>query len=793
MQDQRLKSTVCLYNCSYLYYTQVASFLLCCLMLSLASATVAATNETAQGRNELLNEEITQILFIERAVWQSTHYYSDFIDGAKILGTRLCVLDLKSGQVRSLVPQLQGGLIGHCDLSFDGKKVVFDYKAKIGEGFRIWTVNIDGTQPKQITFPSTDEEVRIKKYSHRKRLEYYMAQTNGAKRLPVTVEADRFYSHHTDDMQPCWLPDGSIAFVSTRCEYSILCDDFDTLTTSLLYRMQADGSNMEKLSNNALSEAVPSVSEDGRILYTRWEYVDNGAVSNKGVWIVRPDGTGAEELYGANIEFPAVHYAPRVVPGTNGRRFVCIGAPHMPAPLGAVILVDTSRNRRTGDPMTYITPEVETRHQMFWDNFPDEKVKPIQAPYTDNPPFHTSQKSDGAGNTKSGPLYADPYPISEELFLVSYNPTSFWNTPNAYSLYLIDANGKRLPVYSNPETSCWNALPVQERPTAPIVRGITDPKLAKQNKAQLIVTNVYHGMDGVKPGTIKYLRVNEHVPRPWSAHRFWAKPDRPGEAPTNYDLYDQQHSVISKNTHLGLKLQLGIVPVETDGSANFLVDADKNIFLQALDSEYREVQRERTFVNYRPGEIRSCIGCHEQAGDTNPNRNKAVTPLALRRAPSLPGPQPGERSGAKPLHYPTDVQPVLDKYCVKCHGDTSPAGGVVLTGEKTDLFSKSYETLIDRRTFPIIGENHPKMGNNHYLPPYTLGSHASSLITRVLDDSKSPCYTTMPIEDRVRLTTWIDGNGQFYGTYYGPKSLRYEKFPGFRHEPTFEEVRRNNN
>lgn len=763
----------------------------CSLLLLLSCAVPAATDETAQGRVELLNEGITQILFVERAVWQSTHYYSDFIDGAKIFGSRLCLLDVKSGKVRSLVPQLQGGLIGHCDLSQDGKRIVFDYKAKIGEGFRIWTVHIDGSHPRQITFPPEDEEARIKKYSHRKRLEYYMAQTNGAKQLPVTVEADRFYSHHTDDMQPCWLPDGAIVFVSTRCQYSILCDDFDTLTTSLLYRMRSDGSQMEKLSNNALSEAVPSVGEDGRVLYTRWEYVDNGAVSNKGVWIIRPDGTGAEELYGANIEFPAVHYAPRVVPGTNGRRFVCIGAPHMPAPLGSVIVVDTSRNRRTGEPMTYITPEVETRHQMFWDNFPNEKVKPFQAPYTDAPPFHTSREPDGHGHTKSGPLFADPYPLNEELFLVSYNPASFWKTPNAYSLYLIDAGGKRLPVYSNPETSCWNALPVQPRLNTPVVRGITDSKLAGQNKAQLIVTNVYHGLNGVKPGTIKYLRVNEHVPRPWSAHRFWTKPDQPGEAPINYDLYDQQHSAISKNTHLGLKLQLGVVPVETDGSANFLVDADKNIFLQALDGEYREVQRERTFVNYRPGEIRSCIGCHEQAGDTNPNRNKAVTPLALRRAPSVPGPQPGERSGAKPLHYPTDVQPVLDKYCVKCHSGSRPAGGVVLTSERTELFTKSYETLIDRRVLPIIGENHPKMGNNHYLPPYTLGSHASSLIKRVLDDSKSPCYTSMPLEDRIRLTTWVDGNGQFYGTYFGPKSLRYEKLPGFRHEPTFEEVRRN--
>lgn len=745
--------------------------------------------DTAPARKILLEEEIDKILFVERAVWQSTHYYSDFIDGSKIFGTRLCVLDIKTGRIRSLVPHLSGGLIGHCDLSFDGKKIVFDYKAKIGEGFRIWSVNIDGTGLKQLTFPPDDEDRRITKNSHRLRLEYYMAQTNGTRNLPVTVEADRFYSHHTDDMQPCWLPDGGIAFVSTRCEYSILCDDNDTLTTSLLYRMNADGSKMEKLSNNALSEAVPSVSEDGRIIYTRWEYVDNGAVSNKGVWIVRADGTGSEELYGSNIEFPAVHYAPRTVPNTGGRMFVCVGAPHMPAPLGSIILVDTSVNRRTGAAMKYVTPEIETRHQMFWDNFPNDKIKPFQAPFTDRAPFHTSKEPDGVGNTKKGPLFADPYPLDEDLFLVSYNPDQFWKTPNAYSLYLINSEGMRLPVYSNPETSCWCVLPVRRRPVPLTVRGIVDPKLAGQNKAQVIVTNVYHGMDGVKPGSVKYLRVNEHVARPWSAHRFWSAPDHPGASPDNHDLFDQQHSAITKRTHLGLKLQLGIVPVEKDGSANFLVDADKNIFLQALDEKYREIQRERTFVNYRPGEIRSCIGCHEQAGDANPNRVRNAAPLALQRSPSIPGPQPGEIAGAKTMHYPVDVQPVLDKYCLKCHSGEKPAGGADLTGEMTDLFSKSYETLIDRKMFPIIGENHPKMGNNHYLPPYTLGSYASPLIKRVLDDPKSPCYSKMPIEDQIRLTTWVDGNGQFYGTYYGPKSLRYKNLPGFRHNPTFEEVR----
>ena len=70
--------------------------------------------------------------------------------------------------------------------------------------------------------------------------------------------------------------------------------------------------------------------------------------------------------------------------------------------------------------------------------------------------------------------------------------------------------------------------------------------------------------------------------------------------------------MITKDTNLGLKVQVGVVPVEADGSAHFVVPADRNIFFQALDENFMEVQRERTYVNYRPGEKRSCIGCHTE-------------------------------------------------------------------------------------------------------------------------------------------------------------------------------------
>ena len=310
------------------------------------SATRARLRELLPG--------VDEILFVRRLTMQSSHYYTDFIDGCVDYGGNLCALSLKDGTVRDLAPSLAHGLFGRCCLSFDGKRVAFDWKEKLGVGFRIWEVGIDGQGLRQLTFPPDDEDARIKKYN-----------------LNYSV-----YRHHTDDLHPCYLPDGGLCFTSSRCEYGILCDPPDKLTTTLLHRMDADGKNIELLSNNSVSESAPSIMNDGRILYTRWEYVDNGSVTNKALWAMRPDGTGSEEVYGKNIAFPSVFYVGRAVPGCNDR-FVAIGAPHMPLGVGTLMLIDTRFDRRTGMPVTYLTPEVDTQHQWGWDNVPGGATKPL--------------------------------------------------------------------------------------------------------------------------------------------------------------------------------------------------------------------------------------------------------------------------------------------------------------------------------------------------------------------------------------------------------------------------------
>ena len=731
----------------------------------------AAADSATSGRDAILKKlkdasaGLDRVVFVKRITYTANHYYSEYKNGAWLPGGNICVLSLKDGSVREIVTGLKGGVFGRFDLSFDAKKIVFDWKKAYGEGYRIYEVNVDGTHLRQLTFPQADEKQLVAKYKNPKLPRVYLG-----------------YHHGTDDMHPCYLPDGGIAFISTRCQYGTLCGPWGNFTTTVLYRMDSGGKNMKKLTNSSVSEAYPAVMPDGRIMYTRWEYIDKGAVAAKCLWAMKPDGSASVEIYGNDIALPPSFIQGRPIPEAPNK-FVFLGAPHCPQiGIGTVIRLDMTKNIRTREPMTYMTPDVDIRSEGGF------AFRKGSGPW----------RRDRGGR---GRLFRDPYPLSEKLFLVSHKPAgAVWTDPKAYGLYLLDDGGKVELIHKDPSISCWQPVPLKPRVRPRVLSSEFDPKTAGKGLATCVVTNIYHGMEDTPRGTIKYIRILEQVPRPWASRRFWHEGERVRGAGS--DEYDQQHSVITKNTHLGLKVQHGIVPVEEDGSAHFLVPAERNIFFQALDADYMSVQIERTYVNYMPGETRSCIGCHETPNDAaSPGRRSVVK--ALKRPPSAPGPQPGDKSAARPLYYPTDVQPVLDKHCIKCHGagKAKPKADLDLRGTPTRYFSNSYERLLNRKYLPIIGENHPKTGNVHYLPARSLGSH-NSLLAAMLSKGKVKLKDARRAElaaklakkhkdlklkppELLKITNWIDTNGQFYGMYWGRKNLVFKDHPNFRPIPTF--------
>lgn len=572
-------------------------------------------------------------------------------------------------------------------------------------------------------------------------------------------------------------------FSSTRCQYAVLCNGNSDYTTKVIYRMDGDGGNIKKLSNNSVSEASPALMSDGRIMYHRWEYIDKAAGNLKCIWAMRPDGTGSVEIYGNSISHPETMIYPRAIPGADDK-FVMLGATHWGPnnAIGTVIVVDMRKNIRSYDAMRFVTSDINALgHDGFFFKNAEDKW------------YHDSTGIDGR-------LFKDPYPLSEHLFIAAHKPKGLkWDHAIGYDLTLLDGEGNGKVLYRDHAISCWHPYPLLPRIKPPVLLSAIDEELAKQQEALCIVQDVHYGMEEVAPGTVKYIRVLEQVSRPWSVKNEWGGSDHDGMAYTALG-----------NNILGLKVQYGIVPVNADGSACFKVPANKNIYFQALDKNYMAVHTERTFVNFMPGEVRGCVGCHEMPNDV-PTTRRTTTMALGGTGPIALQAQPGEVSACKLFDYPRQIQPILDKHCIECHGGDKPKADLLLTGEPQGIYSSSYNNLIKRsRTATHLLGNRALLNENagsasiEYMPPYTIGSTTSLLLAMHANgrfEPRDPAIAAMAKvkakahesvklsnEEFYALANWIDANCQFHPSYWGRKNEKFAEHENFRPQVKFAEA-----
>jgi hypothetical protein len=343
----------------------------------------------------------------------------------------------------------------------------------------------------------------------------------------------------------------------------------------------------------------------------------------------------------------------------------------------------------------------------------------------------------------------DPYPLSETFYLIS----------KSGGLYVMDRWGNRALLYrdANPKIKCYEPFPLRPRRKPATLSATpaaaTPAPAARKQPGTMFLQDVYQGMTGIERGRVKYLRVMGVLPWPWSENGMgWVGPD------------------------VHRKRVYGITKVHEDGSAYFEVPAEENVFFQALDENYRMVQHMPTFLNLRPGERRSCIGCHEPRRKAPAQVTKR--PQALDSPAQALVPLPGD-TGPRAIHYMTDVQPILDKRCISCHSGDKAEAGLVLTGEPTANRSRSYQNLLGKG---LVSYMNPAYGRSHFRPepPLTWGSNRSKLIARL---SKEPCSSGITEAELVSITTWNDANAPFYGTYRGKRNLKYQGEPDFRQAP----------
>ena len=620
------------------------------------------------------------------------------------------------------------------DLSFDGQKILFAYTE--AEGYRpavlapedqngmynysgmqcsftdqnawhIYSVNVDGTHLKQLT--------------------------------------DGVFN----DFDPCWLPNGKVAFISDRrggfgrCHMT--ANGGAPWFTYTLHRMNDDGSRMERLSHHETCEWQPSVMHDGNIVYSRWDYVDRGFYQAHHPWTTTPDGRNAIAIHGNYPkdwrDRPCMEMDIRAIPGSQN--LVATAAAHHGQTYGSIVMIN---------PMVDDDDEMANVRLIT----PDERFPETEYGY------YCREAA-----------YSTPWPLSENYYLCVFgypeqeeydNPPSGSDskkTVENYGIYLLDAFGNVELLYRDPKISCLSPIPLKDRFTPPLIPDIVQPYLVDMNQKRLnldrleqiaaarpdenvfdpavvSIMNIYESQhDWPENVKIKNLRVIQILPK-----------SNPG----------RNNPAIGYGTEKNARVVLGTVPVEEDGSVNFYLRPYIPVFFQVLDEKGRAIQSMRSDVYTAPKENLSCIGCHENRRSAPPAMH---TTMAMKRKPSVIKP---EVEGSNPFSYVKLVQPVLDKNCVSCHkeGGREPN----LSGQIDDKqWLPSYRNL---RPFAFYYDGGGSFVESKTYPG-KFGALASKLYQKL---EKGHHNVKLSPEEMHRIALWLDCNSDFYGTYENIEAQR---------------------
>ena len=621
--------------------------------------------------------DFSQVLFIDQPYpagreWQ--HQVRHRNGMMAVPGGRLLVLDglHPGGKLRKLAPD-QPAAFWRPDLSFDARRVLFCMKRHDEKAFHLFEVGLDGSGLRQIT--------------------------------------DGPY----DDLDPIYLPSGQLIFSTMRGNTFIRCMPYTY--SYILARCDADGRNLYLISGASEPEWLPTLLNDGRVAFSRWDYIDKALWRIESLWTCRQDGTAVETFWGNQSVWPDHQAEARPIPGSE--RVMFTGLAHHDWFAGSIGIIDPTKGRNFPLGLTKVTADVA------WPECGAPPLDPIEAA-----DYHTSGKFDA---------YKSPFPLGEEDFLVSAR------RDGKFRLYLMDMHGNRELIYEGAH-HIWHAMPVKPRTPPPQHSDLVAwPGTGKDRQppqpGTFYSANVCEGVPDLPADKVKFLRVLQMDHKTYS---LWTRDGR-FSGPAVSALQDD-----------GVKRILGTVPVEADGSVYFKVPPGVVLYFQLLDEHQRALQTMRSSVSVMPGERRSCVGCHEQ----HTKSPVGTASLALREAPRELTPPPW---GTASLSYERMVQPVLDRYCGKCHtGDAEGRAALDLTLRPGNgVFKEPYLTLLGPIGFGVAKKPHQP-------------GLAGALMCENFEMSDPDSYaTTRPMQHLSYTSQLIDlcRRGDHYDTELDPVSL----------------------
>ena len=577
------------------------------------------------------------------------------------------------GELRSLFRPEGGRFVGDVDLDFDASRMLFSMPGT-NSCWQVFEMGADGHDLKQ---------------------------------LPLINEPD------VDNYDACYLPDGNIIFGSTAPFTGVPCV-VGASHVANLYRFERATGAIRRLTFEQDHNWCPTVLNDGRLLYLRWEYADLPHYVSRILFHMNPDGTDQKEFYGSGSYWPNAMFYARPIPGSATKFVAVVGGHHGYPRTGELVLFDTARGRFEAEGVIQRIPGR------------GKKVEPI---ISDNL------------TDSSFPKYLHPWPMSDKYFLVSAKPTP----GSKWGIYLADVFDNLVLIKESADNNALlEPVPFRPRERPPVVPSKIQPA---RKDALLSILDIYSGpgLAGVPRGTVKQLRVFTYH---FAYHGMGGHVNRVGlDGPWD------------------VKRIMGTVPVEADGSAFFRVPANTPISIQPLDASGQALQLMRSWMTAMPGETLSCVGCHDRQNSTPP----AAKGLALSKPPAeitlWHGPERG-------FSFVREVQPVLDGFCVGCHDGKSEPGqparpdfraappvhtqGGDPTYNNGSQFTPSYLAL---RSYV---RGHTLESDMHLLTPCEFSADTTELVQLLRAGHHG---VKLDAEAWDRLITWIDLNTPAHGTW----------------------------
>jgi hypothetical protein len=469
------------------------------------------------------------------------------------------------------------------------------------------------------------------------------------------------------DYEPACLPSGDLLFASTRCVQTLGCGWAEV---SDLYVCSPEGRFLRRLGFDQAHALYPQVLDDGRVIYTRWGFNDRGQGSSPALFQMNPDGTAQAEFYGNAPPVRGALVHARGIPGT--RKLLAILCQPSGPQAGTLAMIDPAKGRQEDRGLTMVRPP---------------RTPPGGRPVSDG---------------QAGELWQYPFPLNETEFLITGAPLG-WNQAGPrrddadFGIYWMDVEGRRELLAADPRLPCNQPVPMTARPRPWLRANRVD---YRQAGGTFYLQNIYAGagLAGVPRGTIKKLRVVTFDFRAAGiGHNGSSGPGGTAQVSTPASI---------GNGSWDVKFIVGETKVHEDGSALFTVPARVPVYFQALDERGCAVQTMRNWSTLQPGEYGSCVGCHEHKNTVPPTEDYSFS-LAMKAGAHPVTPFYGPPRG---FSFRAEIQPILDRHCIRCHKDRAPIHELFRGPESRPLLeqkttaSSSKGGNQDEAAFSLLGE-----------------------------------------------------------------------------------------